>query len=97
MHTFNGQKLRALRELHNLSRPKLADLVGVHFMTVRDWEIGGRRYNTPSRKNLNALAGALGVPVEAFFEAQPDAAVASDVGGFAEPHAPRPTSEEAVR
>ncbi len=94
MHTFNGQKLRALREMHGLSRPRLATLVGVHFMTIRDWEIGGRRYNTPSLQNLNALAGALGVPVEHFLE-QPDAAVTSDVRE--ENNEPLNTREEAAR
>jgi len=55
--------IRAAREQAGLSRPELADLVGVNRGAVYTWEKGS---SVPSMLNLGALADALGVSADLF-------------------------------
>jgi type I restriction enzyme M protein len=50
--------LRASREDANLTRPELADRLGVSWRTVQSWEIGVRRPKAPQRRALADLFDA---------------------------------------
>jgi transcriptional regulator with XRE-family HTH domain len=56
-------RLRELRERAGLSRQELADKAGMKFGGIRDLEQG---LHVPTWATVLALAGALGVGVEAF-------------------------------
>jgi transcriptional regulator with XRE-family HTH domain len=60
-----GQRLRELRAQQNLSVRSLAELSGLNFNTLSLIENGK---SSPSVSTLQHLAGALGVPIAAFFE-----------------------------
>jgi len=63
LHSF-GRRLRALREQAGFSQEALADLAAVHRTYVSSVERGKRNI---SLANIQALADALGVPVEQMF------------------------------
>ncbi|GAB6040454.1 helix-turn-helix domain-containing protein [Endothiovibrio diazotrophicus] len=52
---FPGDKIRALRERHQLSQAVLATLLNTSLSTVRQWEIGRKHPSGPSRKLLDLL------------------------------------------
>lgn len=60
-----GLRLRALRSERDLSQEDLADALGMSVRAVRNMELG---VNAPTFKNLERLAGVLGVPVKALFD-----------------------------
>lgn len=58
---LNGQKLRAAREAHHLSRPQLAERVGVDPATIKRIENGTMQ---PIVGKAARIAEALDVPLE---------------------------------
>jgi len=66
-----GHRLRARRLALRMSQTDLADVIGVSFQQVQKYEKGTSRV---SASTLQALAGALNVPVAYFFEGLPHGA-----------------------
>ncbi len=64
-----GQRLRGRRVLLGLSQAQLAGALGVTFQQIQKYE-NGQSQVTPER--IVALASALGVSVDFFFEGLPD-------------------------
>ena len=60
--SFNRQQLRIIRENKGLSVTALAALTGVSKSMVSSWELG---INKPNHENIQRLADALKVKVEA--------------------------------
>ena len=57
-----GEKLRKARKDKKLSQSDLAELVGVHYRTIQNWEKGHRKPG--NFQLLKKLADALSVPAE---------------------------------
>ena len=53
-----GNRLKQLRKSKGLNQTQLAEILGVHEITVRRWELGQRE---PRLEDIKALAKALGV------------------------------------
>jgi transcriptional regulator with XRE-family HTH domain len=53
--------IRAVRASKNISRPKLAEKIGVHYNTLRNWELG---IADPKAQNIVAISKALECSVE---------------------------------
>ena len=60
-----GARIRALRLARRMTQDALARQVGVQFQQIQKYESGTNRI---SASRLFMIAGALGVPVEHFFE-----------------------------
>jgi len=60
-----GQRIRALRERRGLTQMELGALIDKDFQAISRMEKG--RVN-PSAYQVYVLAGALGVPIEEFFD-----------------------------
>lgn len=78
-----GKRMRRRRRLLGLTQQQLAEACGVRFQQIQKYECGANRV---SAARLWLIAGALGVPVDYFFEglaAQPD-------------HAPAPPRDESA-
>jgi transcriptional regulator with XRE-family HTH domain len=58
----NGVAIRVIRKLSGMSPGELAGEVGIEEQSLRNIENGTRPASNPV---INAIAGALGVPVEA--------------------------------
>ena len=58
----NGAAIRVIRKLSGLSAGQLADAIGIEEQSLRNIENGGR---PASEAVLYAIAGRLGVPLEA--------------------------------
>lgn len=67
---FNPQAAMALRIEKNISRRKLADVIGLSQLTVTSYEQGK---TIPSVRVIGRLAGALGCPIEALFRVREQA------------------------
>ncbi len=52
---YDAQKIRLLRERHQLSQAVLASVLNTSLSTVRQWEIGQKHPSGPSLKLLNLL------------------------------------------
>ncbi|MFO1433789.1 MAG: helix-turn-helix domain-containing protein [Candidatus Competibacteraceae bacterium] len=52
---YSSEKIRALRERHNLSQAVLASVLNTSLSTVRQWEIGKKHPSGPSLKLLDLL------------------------------------------
>jgi transcriptional regulator with XRE-family HTH domain len=63
---FSGTKLRQLRENRGLSREYFAHQTGRSFNSIVSYELGR---SFPKPDTLAAMAFALGVPMEALFDA----------------------------
>ena len=61
---FRGTKLKEIRESKSLSQKQLAKKTGLSLTTIGYYEINSRE---PKATQLNRLADALGVKMEAFF------------------------------
>lgn len=59
-----GEKIRARREALHLSQLELAEMVGVHQVTVSRWELG---QCAPSRRRRLLVAAALQVTTDGLF------------------------------
>jgi transcriptional regulator with XRE-family HTH domain len=57
------KRIKRLREAKGLSQEKLADLVGVAYQSVQEWERDNGTGTAPSRKRQAQVAKALGVTV----------------------------------
>lgn len=55
---FSGQLLKTLRENMRLSRPALAELLGVTAQAVYDWETDRKK---PGLDNLRAIGKVFGI------------------------------------
>lgn len=55
---FSGQLLKTLRENMRLSRPALAELLGVTAQAVYDWETGRKK---PGLDNLRSIGKVFGI------------------------------------
>lgn len=53
---FSREKMTALRKHRGLSQMELSIMVGMHYLTVTNWERG---YSTPTAPSLRKLARAL--------------------------------------
>ncbi len=73
-----GARVRMRRILLGLSQEKLADALGLTFQQVQKYEKGTNRI---SASRLQQISGALGVPIEFFYN---DGTPTSEVGGFAD-------------
>ncbi|MDY3869601.1 MAG: helix-turn-helix transcriptional regulator, partial [Pyramidobacter sp.] len=58
---FNYALVKSLRKEKRLNQSQLAELCGVHPVTVSNWERGQKQ---PEGNNLQALATALGVTTD---------------------------------
>lgn len=72
-----AERLRACREARRLSQRELAEAVGVTAGLISHWERGAPRPGratlaVPDATQLQALAGALGVPAAALLDDWPD-------------------------
>ncbi|MGE5801594.1 MAG: helix-turn-helix domain-containing protein [Gemmatimonadota bacterium] len=67
-------RIRSWRKLRKLSQRALGALIGVSGATVAQWENGS---TSPTQGNLEKLAGALGLTMEQFFGALPEAEAAA--------------------
>lgn len=65
--TFNGAKLRAIRDARGLSRKQLAELADVAPVALAKYETGGNA--SPGIQALGRLAVALSCTVEDFLDA----------------------------
>lgn len=63
-----GQRIRALRERRGLTQMELGALIDKDFQAISRMEKG--RVN-PSAYQVYLIAGALGVPIEEFFDFTP--------------------------
>jgi transcriptional regulator with XRE-family HTH domain len=54
----SGQRIRAARDSKGWTQATLADKVGVHRVTVAQWERGAKQ---PEKRSLVALSAILGV------------------------------------
>ena len=52
---YTSERIRALRERHQLSQTVLASVLNTSPSTVRQWELGAKRPSGPSLKLLNLL------------------------------------------
>ena len=52
---YDSNRIRALRDRHNLSQAVLASVLNTSLSTVRQWEIGKKHPSGPSRKLLDLL------------------------------------------
>ena len=68
---LNGQKLRAAREAHGLSRPALAEKVGVDPATIKRIENGTMQ---PVVGKAARIADALGVSLDSLLSPNGDSA-----------------------
>ena len=55
---FTGALLKELREARGLSRPALAELLGVSSQIVLDWEFDRKK---PGLDNLRAIGAVFGI------------------------------------
>ncbi len=55
-----GERIRKARK-GNMTQAELAELIGVHEITVRRWELGER---TPNIKDLQKISEVLRIPME---------------------------------
>ena len=81
--TYVGKKIRQRRWLIGMTQQQLAELVGIKFQQIQKYETGANRV---SASRLWDIAGALGVPVSAFFEGVPDAEDPAPTQQCAIPH-----------
>lgn len=72
-----GRAVRVQRKLRGLTQQALAERIGLTFQQVQKYETGANRISASA---LHAIAGALGVPVAAFFEGLPEAGRAEGAG-----------------
>src|SRR5580704_7698343 len=63
-----GQRIRVERLARRMSQTELAEKIGISFQQVQKYEKGANRVGAG---RLNRIAEALGIPVAAFFEANP--------------------------
>jgi len=73
--TFNGKRLKLLRQSNGLSRREIAEGLGVDISAVAAWENG--RYS-PRDKHLKNLASVLDVDVSELFSTAPDSSCAEN-------------------
>ena len=59
-----GERIRKARK-GKMTQAELANLIGVHEITVRRWELGER---TPDVKEVQKISQVLEVPIEEFLE-----------------------------
>ena len=52
-----GERIKELRRLKGMTQAKLAEVVGVHEVTLRSWENGAQGINTASLLNLSLALG----------------------------------------
>ncbi len=52
---YTGERIRALRERHQISQAVLAAVLNASLSTVRQWEIGAKHPSGPSQKLLDLL------------------------------------------
>jgi putative transcriptional regulator len=52
---YNSEKIKSLRQQHNLSQTVFASLLNTSASTVRQWEIGEKHPSGASQKLLNLL------------------------------------------
>lgn len=72
--SFSRTRLASERRLAGLSQPGLAAAADLKVATLRAIEQG--RIADPKGETIAAIAQALGVPMERFYEAQPEGAAA---------------------
>jgi transcriptional regulator with XRE-family HTH domain len=60
-----GQRIAAFRKMEGISQGALGEAVGVTFQQIQKYENGTNR---ASAGRLQQIAGALGVPLSAFFD-----------------------------
>jgi len=66
MDSFNGDRIKELRQKNHMTQKKLGDLLDISDRAVSKWESG---LSKPSGENLVLLAKIFSVSVESFFEA----------------------------
>ncbi len=66
MDSFNGGRIKELRQKNHMTQKKLGDLLDISDRAVSKWESG---LSKPSGENLVLLAKIFSVSVESFFEA----------------------------
>jgi len=52
---YDSEKIRSLRDRHQLSQAVLASLLNTSLSAVRQWELGAKHPSGPSQKLLNLL------------------------------------------
>lgn len=52
---MTGQEIKALRQKHKLTQQALADKLGVHRVTVAEWEASHKRPSNLARRQLARL------------------------------------------
>lgn len=82
MYRF-GEKLKEIRKEKNISQQKLAELLGVSFVAVSQWELGKR---SPKSRTVRHVADALGVSVAELVDFFP---LEKSVVSFAEEQLPK--------
>lgn len=66
---YTGDKISFIRQKHNMSQEKLAEIVGVSRQTIYKWEYG---IVQPSEENIKSLCVAFGVDNDYFIEHKND-------------------------
>lgn len=56
-----GKRIKAHRDLRNITQKQLSEMIGVHYKSVLDWEAG---YIQPSLENMDRLCTALNVSMD---------------------------------
>ena len=56
-----GKRIKAHRNLRNITQTQLGEMIGVHYLTILNWEADGSQ---PSLENIDRLCTALNVSMD---------------------------------
>jgi len=80
-----GSRVRMRRVLIGMSQEKLGEALGLTFQQVKKYEKGTNRIGA---SRLHQIGGALGVPIDYFYDGAPALEGGGDAPGLAEPASP---------